>query len=188
VVLFPWERWRPAGLFHVRTERRQTLAARGLLLIDEIDLHLHPVWQRQLKSFLDEKLPHFQILATTHSPLTAHQAGDGELFFLRREGERQSPVLHRYEGSPQKLMIHQLLMSPAFGLSTMGSQRVESMRREYEDLQARPVRTRQEEKRLRQLAVELPDLPEFDARTDLDLRRAAAASGAVSAATCLHLS
>jgi predicted ATP-binding protein involved in virulence len=150
------------------------LAARGLLLIDKIDLHLHPVWQRQLKAFLDDKLPHFQILATTHSPLTAHQAGDGELFFLRREGERQSPVLHRYEGSPQKLMIHQLLMSPAFGLSTMDSQRVESMRREYEDLRVRSVRTRQEEKRLRQLTVELPDLPEFDARTDLDLRRAAA--------------
>jgi hypothetical protein len=50
---------------------KRPLAARGLLLIDEIDLHLHPVWQRVLKNFLDSKLPNFQILGTTHSPLMA---------------------------------------------------------------------------------------------------------------------
>jgi hypothetical protein len=70
-------------------------------------------------------------------------------------------------------MIHQLLMSPAFGLTTMDSERVESMRREYADLQGRSTRTRQEEKRLLQLRDELSDLPDFDARPDLEARRSA---------------
>jgi predicted ATP-binding protein involved in virulence len=142
-----------------------------VLLIDEIDLHLHPVWQRQLKSFLDNKLPNFQILATTHSPLTAHQAGEGELFFLRRDGESKSSVLHRYEGSPRKLMLHQLLVSPIFGLSTMDSLRVEEMRREYEQLKEKPKRTAKEEKRLQHLAGDLSDLPDFGMQTEHDRKR-----------------
>jgi predicted ATPase len=149
------------------------LSARGLLLIDEVDLHLHPLWQRQLKRFLDDRLPNFQIVATTHSPLTAHQAGEGELFFLRREGESKSPVLHPYEGSPRKLMIHQLLVSPIFGLTTMDSQRVEEMRREYEELRDRQTRTPQEERQLRSLAGDLEDLPEFKTGTELDRKRVA---------------
>ena len=43
---------------------RQPLHARGLLLIDEIDAHLHPAWQRKLREFLTAKLPNFQIIAT----------------------------------------------------------------------------------------------------------------------------
>lgn len=144
------------------------LAARGLLLIDEIDLHLHPVWQRQLKRFLSETLPRFQILATTHSPLTAHQAGRGELFFLRRE--EGAPVLHPYEGSPRRLMLHQLLVSPIFGLETMDSERVEEMRLRYDELKGRS-RNGDEDREMARLADELSDLPEFRSNTDLDRQR-----------------
>jgi predicted ATPase len=147
------------------------LSARGLLLIDEIDLHLHPVWQRQLKRFLSETLPRFQILATTHSPLTAHQAGLGELFFLRRENGAP-PILHHYDGSPRRLMLHQLLVSPIFGLATMDSERVEEMRRRYEELESRAGGLEEEEKReLDKLADELSDLPDFRAHTELDRER-----------------
>ena len=148
------------------------LSARGLLLIDEVDLHLHPVWQRRLRSFIDAKLPNFQILATTHSPLTVHQAGEGELFFLRRD-EGRPPVLHGYPGAPRNLMLHQLLVSPAFGLATVDSQRVEEMRREHAALLAAPARSRRDEQRLRALAEDLEDLPEISSHTELDQKRVA---------------
>ena len=106
------------------------MAARGLLLIDELDLHLHPLWQRQLKRFITEKLPNFQIIATTHSPLTAHQAGENELYVLQRTPPA-APVLRAFGGDPQKLMLHQLLLSPVFGLTTVDSAEVESMREQY---------------------------------------------------------
>ncbi len=84
----------------VYKDYKSPLSARGVLLIDEIDLHLHPVWQRVLRDFLNRKLPHFQILATTHSPLTAQQSGEGELFILRRnEQEGREAVLEPYPGA-----------------------------------------------------------------------------------------
>ena len=40
----------------------------GILLIDEVDLHLHPRWQQQIVPLLQEAFPNLQIVVTTHSP------------------------------------------------------------------------------------------------------------------------
>ena len=40
----------------------------GVVLIDEIDLHLHPKWQRQIVEDLRGAFPKIQFVATTHSP------------------------------------------------------------------------------------------------------------------------
>lgn len=109
-------------------DRKDPLATRGVLLIDELDLHLHPVWRRKLVDFLSDTLPNFQFVATTHSALTAQQSGEGELFVIRREGPLQRPTLLPFVGEPRKLMLHQLLMSPMFGLATMDSVEVEQAR------------------------------------------------------------
>src|SRR5947209_3801718 len=42
--------------------------AEAVVLIDEIDLHLHPKWQRQIVGNLTATFPRFQFIATTHSP------------------------------------------------------------------------------------------------------------------------
>lgn len=42
--------------------------AEAVVLIDEIDLHLHPKWQRQIVHNLSAAFPHCQFIATTHSP------------------------------------------------------------------------------------------------------------------------
>lgn len=66
-------------------DRSAPLDARGVLLIDEMDLHLHPVWKRNLVDFLNAAFPNLQVIATTHSPLSIQQCGEGELFVVRRE-------------------------------------------------------------------------------------------------------
>jgi hypothetical protein len=40
----------------------------GILLLDEVDAHLHPLWQRKLLPAMREALPDVQILVTSHSP------------------------------------------------------------------------------------------------------------------------
>jgi hypothetical protein len=40
----------------------------GLLLLDEVDTHLHPLWQRRLLPAMREALPDVQIIVTSHSP------------------------------------------------------------------------------------------------------------------------
>ena len=45
------------------------LTGNGIILIDEVDLHLHPSWQRSLCESLIETFPNCQFILTTHSPL-----------------------------------------------------------------------------------------------------------------------
>ena len=140
---------------------RDPFSARGLLLIDEIDLHLHPIWQRELMRFVETRFPNFQVVATTHSPLTVHQAQEGELFFLRRESPEEAATLHAYGGAPRDLMLHQLLTSPIFGLTTLDSRPVEEMKDEYRRLRDARALSPADEARLSKLAVELEDLPDW---------------------------
>lgn len=112
-------------------DRKHPLKARGLLLIDEIDLHLHPQWQRKLIDFVSVQLPNFQIVCTTHSPMTAQQVGPGELIVMRRPAPDQSPQLYPFEGDPRLLRIDQLIVSPIFGIETALSRDLELARQEH---------------------------------------------------------
>jgi len=145
---------------------RRPLEVRGLLLVDEIDLHLHPVWQRQLRSYLDSKLPNLQIVATTHSALTAQQTGPGELYFLKRGNG--AAELEAYTGDPDKLMVHQLLMARPFGLDTMDSARVERLRSEYRELRSRSSISKLDRARIEALRRELEDIPDWSTGSAAD--------------------
>ena len=55
--------------------------ANGIVLIDEVDMHLHPTWQRTLVARLTKTFPHCQFVLTTHSPLVISEdldVNDGE--------------------------------------------------------------------------------------------------------------
>jgi predicted ATP-binding protein involved in virulence len=136
------------------------LEARALLLIDEIDLHLHPLWQRGLTDFLSAKLPNMQIVATTHSPITAHQAGEDELYVLRRPDLAVAAQLEHYAGAPNRLLLHQLIASPVFGLDTLDSTLVEGQKAELKALKTQRRRGQGEDKRIAALKKSLADLPD----------------------------
>jgi energy-coupling factor transporter ATP-binding protein EcfA2 len=146
-------------------DRKNPLDTRGVLLIDELDLHLHPIWRRQLVEFLSRTLPNFQIIATTHSALTAQQCGEGELYVIRREGDKQRPALVPFVGDPRKMLLHQLLMSPMFELPSMDSVEVEAARSEMRALSEAPAAARSgaARSRMRNLRTQLAAAPEWDA-------------------------
>ena len=54
----------------------------GLVLIDEIDVHLHPRWQRQVVGNLKETFPQIQFVCTSHSPFIIQSLQSGELRLL----------------------------------------------------------------------------------------------------------
>jgi len=126
------------------------LDARGLLLIDEIELHLHPRFQRDLRAFLQGRFENFQVLATTHSALTAQQAGEGELWVVQRDA-KTVPDVTRYEGNPERLQVQHLLLSDAFGLPTLSSPKVE----EYKRLLQKERPSAADRRRMKALAGEL---------------------------------
>ena len=58
----------------------------GLVLIDELDLHLHPKWQRRVESDLKRTFPKVQFVCTSHSPQVIGQAQPNELRILSEDG------------------------------------------------------------------------------------------------------
>ncbi len=54
----------------------------GIVLIDEIDLHLHPKWQRRIVRELQSAFPDLQFIATTHSPFILQSLDPGEVVDL----------------------------------------------------------------------------------------------------------
>jgi hypothetical protein len=99
--------------------------AQGIVLIDEIEAHLHPRWKVQVMSSLRAALPGMTFIVTTHDPLCLRGMGDNEVVVLQRiatsDSQRQSQmpiVVERMEGLPSvtDLRIEQLLTSDFFQL------------------------------------------------------------------------
>ena len=57
----------------------------GVVLIDELELHLHPKWQREVSEKLRRTFPNIQFIATTHSPFVIQALRPGELINLDPE-------------------------------------------------------------------------------------------------------
>lgn len=133
------------------------LKARGVLLIDEVDLHLHPKWQRKLHAFLTTKLPNFQIIITTHSPLTAQQAKESELYALCRK--QRKIELIPFIGDPSKMLLHQIVMSPIFGIDTDESIDVEKDKKRIRALELKDNKTQQENSEIKKLSEKVSSLP-----------------------------
>ncbi|WP_321782807.1 AAA family ATPase [Paraburkholderia sp. J94] len=56
----------------------------GIVLIDEIDLHLHPKWQRRVVTDLKDSFPALQFIVSTHSPFILQSLESGEVIDLGR--------------------------------------------------------------------------------------------------------
>jgi predicted ATP-binding protein involved in virulence len=64
---------------------KSILETTGIVLIDELDLHLHPKWQRKIVDDLKRTFPGVQFIATTHSPFIIQSLETGELRVLDEE-------------------------------------------------------------------------------------------------------
>jgi predicted ATPase len=56
----------------------------GIVIIDEIDAHLHPAWQRKIIGLLCDRFPNVQFLVSAHSPVIVAECEWGEISVLRR--------------------------------------------------------------------------------------------------------
>lgn len=63
------------------------LEGNGIVLIDEIELHMHPLWQRKVLKVLRNTFPNIQFIITTHSPQILGEADDTYNIFVLLETE-----------------------------------------------------------------------------------------------------
>ena len=58
----------------------------GVVIVDEIDTHLHPTWQSRIGHWFCDHFPNVQFIVSTHSPLVCQSAENGSVYLLPRSG------------------------------------------------------------------------------------------------------
>ncbi len=116
----------------------------GVVLIDEVDAHLHPEWQRRIGFWFKQKFPNMQFIVTTHSAMICQAADENGIFYLPPPGSDEEPeqivgedYIHIIRGKPDEI-----LRGPAFRLINTRSERAVSAREQYAALRAKEKATK----------------------------------------------
>lgn len=111
-----------ARWIHARRKAGQPVPANfpetmtGVVLLDEIDLHMHPRWQMQAIRAVRESFPKLTFVVTTHNALTLHGAREGEVYVLRRDQDGR--VQAKQVDVPHGIRAEDVLTGVWFGLTS----------------------------------------------------------------------
>jgi hypothetical protein len=144
-------------MFEAYPDSENPLAKAAVVLVDEIDLHLHPRWQREITSYLDQLFPNVQFIVTAHSPLVVQAPGVTNVAVLRRDGDHVEIL-----NDPEQVRgwrVDQILTSDLFGLESARPVDVERVIERHRDLVLLDEPTDAEQAELRELEAKLSKLP-----------------------------
>ena len=158
-----------ARMFEHYPDSDNPLREPAVVLIDEIDLHLHPRWQQQIVAYLTDKFPRTQFVVTAHSPLVVQAAEDANLVLLRREGDHV--VIDNQPENVHSWRVDQVLTSDLFGLASGRSPRIARLMEERTELLENGISTDHERQRLAEIDSELGVLPAAERREDREALR-----------------
>ena len=147
----------------------------AIAIIDEIDLHLHPRWQREIRQYLTKHFPRTQFIATAHSPLMAQDSLSENLAVVRQSGEHakilNDPAVVR------GWRLDQVVTSELFGLASARPPDVESFMNRRAALIDKEPLSEEEVRELEDLnerALYLPTADSPDDQRAMDIIREAA--------------
>ncbi len=80
-------------------KEKNLLAQKGIVLIDEIDAHLHPIWQQKIVGILRNNFPNIQFLLTAHSPLVVSGCLEREVAVLNKKKGTKKFALTQFENN-----------------------------------------------------------------------------------------
>ena len=141
------------------------LQGAGVVLIDELELHLHPKWQREVSEKLRKTFPNIQFIATTHSPFVIQTLRSGELINLDPEefdgyaGKSIEDIAENVMGVevPQKSKRYRDMMDAAAEYFRL-----------LQDAREDPAKLAEAEERLNELSMPFSDDPAFQALLKLE--------------------
>lgn len=142
--------WR-ASVLNPQLGERAPALAEGVVLIDEIDLHLHPKWQRHVLADLRAAFPRIQIITTTHSPFIIQSLEPGQLVNLDPTVSEDEPYA---DESPED--IAQNIMGVPVPQRSRRREKAEEVATKYYELLERVPQADAEE--LAQVKAELDEL------------------------------
>ncbi len=153
-------------MMYYHHEKENPFEEPAILILDEIDLHMHPAWQREIIDNLTKTFTKTQFIVTAHSPLIVQAALDSNLVLLKRIGDHV-----KVENTPEVIKtwrIDQVLTSDLFGLKEARPKKTEKKINRRLELLKKPDRTRSEEDELNRLNEEIYDMPIGETRSEMD--------------------
>lgn len=130
----------------------------GIVLIDELETHLHPKWQVQFPKKLSEVFPKVQFIATTHSVIPFMGAPEGSVFLRVTRDQEHGTQVERLNIDVTRLLPNALLTSPLFELDSIVNQLKTSLDDvETEDSYPEIERRQALDQDLERYALENPD-------------------------------
>jgi hypothetical protein len=113
------------------------VTAPGVVIIDEVDAHLHVSWQKRIGGWLKTHFPNIQFIVTTHSPYVCQAADEGGLIRLPGPDEHEAPRV--VDEDLYRRIVYgsgdDAALSDLFGLDTPYSDRAQQLRRELVQLE-----------------------------------------------------
>jgi predicted ATP-binding protein involved in virulence len=174
-TLIAWMVDLASRLFDKYPDSPNPLAEPAVVLVDEIDLHLHPKWQRNLMGFLSNLFPNTQFIATAHSPLVVQAATDANVVLLRREGDHV--VIDNDVKAIHGWRVDQILTSDLFGLESARPPEFDNLLSERTKILSKARLTKKDRARLEQIEESIGSLPTGETPEDMEamdvIRRAA---------------
>lgn len=130
--------------------------AEGIVLLDELEAHLHPTWKIQIVERLRRTLPRVSFVVSTHDPLSLKGLEAGEIVVLRRD-ERRRIVPDTDIPPVNDLRADQILTSFLFGLGTTRGDEATAAISRYSQLSEKRELTKADEGELDRLRQRLDD-------------------------------
>jgi ABC-type multidrug transport system ATPase subunit len=139
----------------------------AIVLVDEIDLHLHPKWQRTVINHLTRILKKTQFIVTAHSPLIVQSApDDANIVLLKRQGDQV--IIHNNEEMIKGWRIDQVLTSDLFYLPSARPSEYDNYLKRKEKILSKPQLTLADEQELEEIGKKLDELPIVTENTSED--------------------
>lgn len=142
-------------LYDIYPDSAHPEAEQAVVLVDEMDAHMHPEWQQTLVEALRAALPRIQVIGTTHSPLIAGTLDSSEIVRMARDEESGRIVVRTIQEDMKGLRADQVLTGPAFSLETTRSPEAARLLDRYADLLGRRSRTPEEQREFESLSREV---------------------------------
>jgi len=105
----------------------------GIVIIDELDLHFHPNWQKKLPKLLSDTFPKIQFIVSTHSVIPFLGALENSIFLKVTRDEENGVKLHKLDIDIKNLLPNTILTSPIFDFEKLipsSNQKIEDIRTE----------------------------------------------------------
>ena len=129
----------------------------AVVIIDEIDLHLHPKWQRGIRKQLTSHFPNTQFICTAHSPLMAQSSEEENIAVLKLDNDEVHIINNQYLNKGWR--VDQILTSDLFGITSARSREIEALINERRRILDKQKKTKQDLRKLEELDKELSELP-----------------------------